>query len=343
MRARVSLYELRGDYQLQRKPCGTAPAWETCSKPFLRLKQKLESEGLFLPERKRVPVAQPRAIGVVTSLRGGRTARRPVGFGAARPTRPGHPHPAPVQGADAAPRLIAAIAAANRRAEVDTLLLVRGGGSIEDLWSFNDEGLARAVAASAIPVISGVGHETDFTIVDFVSDLRSPTPTAAAELACVPRLELYNRVMQLAGFLVRAQERRLERPGPAPGPGHRPADLSWAAPGAPARASGDIAASAGQRLGRPARAPSRPHRPAGGQGPAPRTRPGSGCRPTAGSPAALAAGAGACWNTAAPGWSRCPRSCALSIRSTCWRAVMRWSATIAATWCAMRRRWRRAG
>ncbi|HTK02159.1 MAG TPA: exodeoxyribonuclease VII large subunit, partial [Bordetella sp.] len=152
-----------------------------------------------------------RAIGVVTSLRA--AALRDVLSALARraPHVPVILYPAPVQGADAAPRLIAAIAAANLRAEVDTLLLVRGGGSIEDLWSFNDEGLARAVAASAIPVISGVGHETDFTIVDFVSDIRAPTPTAAAELACVPRLDLYNRVMQLAGFLVRAQERRLER------------------------------------------------------------------------------------------------------------------------------------
>ncbi|OZI61276.1 exodeoxyribonuclease VII large subunit [Bordetella genomosp. 11] len=210
VRARVGLYEPRGDYQLQveaMRRAGLGDLFEA----FLRLKQKLESEGLFLPDRKRVPVAQPRAIGVVTSLRA--AALRDVLSALARraPHVPVILYPAPVQGADAAPRLIAAIAAANRRAEVDTLLLVRGGGSIEDLWSFNDEGLARAVAASAIPVISGVGHETDFTIVDFVSDLRAPTPTAAAELACVPRLELYNRVMQLAGFLVRAQERRLER------------------------------------------------------------------------------------------------------------------------------------
>jgi len=100
---------------------------------------------------------------------------------------------------------------ANERAEVDTLLLVRGGGSIEDLWSFNDEGLARDIAASAITVISGVGHETDFTIADFVADVRAPTPTAAAELACVPRSELLGRVMACAQAMARGQQRRLER------------------------------------------------------------------------------------------------------------------------------------
>ncbi|OZI19353.1 exodeoxyribonuclease VII large subunit [Bordetella genomosp. 9] len=210
LRARVGLYEPRGDYQLQvdaMRRAGLGDLFEA----FLRLKQKLESEGLFLPERKRTPVARPRAIGVITSLRA--AALRDVLSALARraPHVPIVLYPAPVQGADAAPRLIAALAAANRRAEVDTVLLVRGGGSIEDLWSFNDEGLARAVADSAIPVISGVGHETDFTIVDFVADVRAPTPTAAAELACVPRLDLYNQVMRLAGYLVRAQERQLER------------------------------------------------------------------------------------------------------------------------------------
>ncbi|MGH8819179.1 MAG: exodeoxyribonuclease VII large subunit, partial [Achromobacter pestifer] len=120
-------------------------------------------------------------------------------------------YPAPVQGADAAGRLSAQVRMANQRAEVDTLLLVRGGGSIEDLWSFNDEDLARQVAASEIPVISGVGHETDFTIVDFVADVRAPTPTAAAELACAPRSELLGRVMQTAQAMARGQQRRLER------------------------------------------------------------------------------------------------------------------------------------
>lgn len=209
VRARVSLYEPRGDYQLQAdamRRAGLGNLYEA----FLRLKAQLESEGLFDPAAKRTPVALPRAIGVITSLHA--AALRDVLSALARraPQVPVVIYPAPVQGADAAARLAAQLQAANARQEVDTLLLVRGGGSIEDLWSFNDETLARLVAASPIPVISGVGHETDFTIVDFVADLRAPTPTAAAELACVPRADLLGQVGQAARRLARAQQRRLE-------------------------------------------------------------------------------------------------------------------------------------
>lgn len=210
IRARVSLYEPRGDYQLQAdamRRAGLGNLYEA----FLRLKEQLASEGLFDPARKREPVRLPRAIGVITSLHA--AALRDVLSALARraPQVPVIIYPAPVQGADAANRLAAQLRLANERAEVDTLLLVRGGGSIEDLWSFNDEDLARQVAVSEIPVISGVGHETDFTIVDFVSDLRAPTPTAAAELACAPRAELLGRVMQTLQTMVRGQQRRLER------------------------------------------------------------------------------------------------------------------------------------
>lgn len=210
IRARVSLYEPRGDYQLQAdamRRAGLGNLYEA----FLRLKEQLASEGLFDPARKRGPVRLPRAIGVITSLHA--AALRDVLSALARraPQVPVIIYPAPVQGADAASKLAAQLRLANERAEVDTLLLVRGGGSIEDLWSFNDEDLARQVAASEIPVISGVGHETDFTIVDFVSDLRAPTPTAAAELACAPRAELLGRVMQTLQTMVRSQQRRLER------------------------------------------------------------------------------------------------------------------------------------
>lgn len=210
IRARVSLYEPRGDYQLQAdamRRAGLGNLYEA----FLRLKEQLASEGLFDPARKREPVRLPRAIGVITSLHA--AALRDVLSALARraPQVPVIIYPAPVQGADAANKLVAQLRLANQRAEVDTLLLVRGGGSIEDLWSFNDEDLARQVAVSEIPVISGVGHETDFTIVDFVSDLRAPTPTAAAELACAPRAELLGRVMQTMQTMVRGQQRRLER------------------------------------------------------------------------------------------------------------------------------------
>ena len=210
VRARVSLYEPRGDYQLQAdamRRAGIGNLYEA----FLRLKEQLASEGLFDPARKREPVALPRAIGVVTSLHA--AALRDVLTALARraPHVPVIVYPAPVQGADAAARLAARVREANARAEVDTLLLVRGGGSIEDLWSFNDEALAREVAASAITVISGVGHETDFTIADFVADLRAPTPTAAAELACMPRADLLGRTLAAAQALVRAQRRQLDR------------------------------------------------------------------------------------------------------------------------------------
>lgn len=209
LRARVTLYEPRGDYQLQvegMRRAGVGDLYEA----FLQLKAKLEAEGLFDPARKREPVAWPSRLGVVTSLQA--AALRDV----LSVLRRRAPHvevvlyPAPVQGADAAARLCQALAAASRRAEVDTLLLVRGGGSIEDLWSFNDEALARAIAASPMPVISGVGHETDFTIADFAADLRAPTPTAAAELACRARVEGVDLVRHLASRLVRQQRRALE-------------------------------------------------------------------------------------------------------------------------------------
>ncbi|QIM72947.1 exodeoxyribonuclease VII large subunit [Bordetella trematum] len=210
IRARVSLYEPRGDYQLQAEAmrrAGVGNLYEA----FLLLKERLAAQGLFDPARKRTPPRLPRAIGVVTSLHA--AALRDVLSALARraPQVPVVIYPAAVQGAEAARALAAQVRAASQRAEVDTLLLVRGGGSIEDLWSFNDEELAYAVAECAMPVISGVGHETDFTIVDFVADVRAPTPTAAAELACVPRGELLGQLGHAVTRLARAQQRRLEQ------------------------------------------------------------------------------------------------------------------------------------
>jgi exodeoxyribonuclease VII large subunit len=209
VRARVGLYEPRGDYQLQAdgmRRAGVGDLYQA----FLRLKEQLAAEGLFDSGRKRTLVRLPRAIGVITSLQA--AALRDVLSVLARraPQVPIVIYPAPVQGADSPGRLAQALETANQRAEVDILLLVRGGGSIEDLWSFNSEVLARQVAASEIPVICGVGHETDFTIADFVADVRAPTPTAAAELAYPSRGTLWARVRSAAQALSSAQQRCLE-------------------------------------------------------------------------------------------------------------------------------------
>jgi len=217
LRANVTLYEARGEYQLQVETMRRAGQGDL-HEAFLALKLKLDGEGLFDPARKRSIAAMPRAVGVITSLAA--AALQDVLTALARRA----PHvrvvvyPAPVQGAESAPKLLLALTTAIERNEVDTLLLVRGGGSLEDLWSFNDERLARAIAACPIPVISGVGHEIDFTIADFVADLRAPTPTAAAELCCVPRQDCLAQVnsafMALAGHHRRLLERaalRLDR------------------------------------------------------------------------------------------------------------------------------------
>lgn len=183
-RVSVSLYEARGDYQLQVESLRRAGRGDL-HEAFVRLKEKLELEGLF-DVKQALPV-MPRSIGVVTSLAAAALRDVVTTLRRRAPHIPVIVYSAPVQGADAAPQLVQALQTAISRAEVDVLLLVRGGGSIEDLWSFNDETLARAVAACPLPVICGVGHETDFTICDFVADVRAPTPTAAAELVCQDR------------------------------------------------------------------------------------------------------------------------------------------------------------
>ena len=212
VRARVSLYEPRGDFQLQVEMMRRAGQGDL-HEAFLRIKQKLESEGLFDSARKKTIPLFPRAIGVVTSLSA--AALRDVLTALARraPYVPVIIYPSLVQGQEAVASLMSALEQAEQRQEVDVLLLVRGGGSIEDLWSFNDEQLARLVARCSIPVISGVGHETDFTVADFVADLRAPTPTAAAELACVSGQELSRRIHHAVNVLNRIQQRQLEMAG----------------------------------------------------------------------------------------------------------------------------------
>jgi exodeoxyribonuclease VII large subunit len=209
VRALASLYEPRGRFQLTveaMRQAGLGPLYER----FLRLKKKLGDEGLFDAASKRPLPAHPRAIGVVTSLAA--AALRDVLTTLARRNAsiPIVVYPTPVQGEGAAARIAAALARAGARRECDVLLLVRGGGSPEDLWQFNEEAVARAIRACAIPVVVGVGHETDFTIADFAADQRAPTPTAAAELVSPARAELAARVAQSGARLAREMRRRLQ-------------------------------------------------------------------------------------------------------------------------------------
>jgi exodeoxyribonuclease VII large subunit len=208
-RALVSFYEARGDFQLvveHLRPAGLGALYEA----FVRLRDRLEREGLFDPALKRPPPAFPRAIGVVTSPQA--AALRDVLTTLARrnPSLPVILYPAQVQGANAPDELCFALQRAARRREVDVLLLVRGGGSIEDLRAFNDERLARALRDCPIPVVCGVGHETDVTIADLAADRRAPTPTAAAELVSPPRAELLAHVASLVARVSRCARRELQ-------------------------------------------------------------------------------------------------------------------------------------
>jgi exodeoxyribonuclease VII large subunit len=208
VRALVSLYAPRGEYQLSVEAirrAGVGNLYEA----FLQLKAKLTAEGLFDPARKRPLPLFARTVGIVTSLQA--AALRDV----LTTLRRRSPHlavilyPTPVQGEGSAQKIAQAIATASLRAECDVLLVCRGGGSIEDLWSFNHEAVARAIAGCTMPVISGVGHETDFTIADFAADLRAPTPTAAAEMASAPRAHWLDSLEGMADDMTRAMRRRL--------------------------------------------------------------------------------------------------------------------------------------
>ncbi|MFY0543254.1 exodeoxyribonuclease VII large subunit [Brevibacillus sp. H7] len=217
VRGSISAYERDGAYQLyarEMQPDGLGSLYLA----FEQLKAKLSAEGLFAPERKRPLPRFPKRIGVVTSPTG--AAIRDI----CTTIRRRYPQaeiilsPAIVQGAEAPFSIVSAIHIINRHPEVDVLIVGRGGGSIEELWAFNDEQVARAIAASRIPVISAVGHETDVTIADFVADVRAATPTAAAELAVPHYLEWVERLHQLEARMHRAlhgslteQRKRLER------------------------------------------------------------------------------------------------------------------------------------
>ncbi len=224
--ALVTMYEARGEFQLtieNMRRAGSGALYEQ----FMRLRDKLAAEGLFAEDAKRPLPAYPRSIGIITSLKA--AALRDILTTLARrnPAITIVIYPVPVQGAEAGAKIAAALRTAGARDECDVLILARGGGSIEDLWAFNEEAVARAIRLCPIPVISGVGHETDFTIADFAADRRAPTPTAAAELASPDRAALLHRLEMVAHRLSQrtlrdiegrmqrldAISRRLEHPG----------------------------------------------------------------------------------------------------------------------------------
>jgi len=210
VRALVTLYEARGELQLSVEAirrAGLGNLYEA----FLRLKAALEAQGLFEADRKRPLPRHPRAIGVVTSLQAAALRDVLTTLRRRAPHVPVAVYPVPVQGAGASERIAAMLERVNARAEVDVIILCRGGGSIEDLWAFNEEPVARAVAASEIPIVAGVGHETDVTIVDFVADVRAPTPTAAAELVSPDRARMLRDVGRDWDALSAQLRRQLDR------------------------------------------------------------------------------------------------------------------------------------
>ncbi len=205
----ATLYEQRGDFQLtveQIRPAGLGILYEQ----FARLKQLLESQGLFAAERKRPLPVFPKRIGIITSPQAAALRDVLTTLRLRMPSVPVVLYPTQVQGTGSAEKITQAIVAANQRKECDVLIVCRGGGSIEDLWAFNEEAVARAIAASKIPIVSGVGHETDFTIADFVADERAPTPTAAAQRVAPDRHALLRGLQDQAQHLQRAQRNRMQ-------------------------------------------------------------------------------------------------------------------------------------
>lgn len=209
-RGRISVYDPRGEYQLVLEyiePKGIG----ALQKAFEELKARLEKEGLFDPDRKKPLPLLPRRIGIVTSPTG--AAIRDI----LKVIKRRHPrmgiliYPVPVQGPEAASAIVEAIAYFNRERNADVLIVGRGGGSLEDLWAFNEEAVARAIVSSSIPVISAVGHETDYTIADFVSDLRAPTPSAAAEMVVESEEGFREQVGSLESRLFRGMRLEIER------------------------------------------------------------------------------------------------------------------------------------
>lgn len=210
VKARLSLYAPRGDYQLivdQMEEAGLG----ALRRAFDQLRLRLQQEGLFEQERKRTLPDTIRHLVVITSPTGAAIRDILSVLGRRFPGLPVTIIPVPVQGNEAAPAIVRAIALANRETEFDAILLARGGGSLEDLWAFNEEIVARAIAGSRLPVVTGVGHETDFTIADFVADIRAPTPSAAAELLSPDGEELLGTLEGFEVLLARAMRTQVAR------------------------------------------------------------------------------------------------------------------------------------
>lgn len=208
-RALVTLYEARGGFQLNveaLRHAGIGALFEA----FARLRAKLEHEGLFAQERKRPLPRFPRQIGIVTSLQAAALRDALAALSRRAPCLPIVIYPTLVQGDGAAAGIASAIRTADSRGDCDVLLIVRGGGSIEDLWAFNEEDVARAIEACSIPIITGIGHETDTTIADLVADCRAATPTAAAELASTGYVEVQGELLRLATAMRSESRRRLQ-------------------------------------------------------------------------------------------------------------------------------------
>ena len=213
IRARISVYEPRGEYQLLAEFIESAGAG-LLKQQFEQLKAKLQAEGLFDPAIKKSLPAQVQRVGVITSPTG--AAVRDI-VTVLKRRAPGIEviiYPSQVQGDSAAAQLRNMLSTAIRRNEVDVLIIGRGGGSLEDLWCFNDEQLCRAVAACPIPIVSAVGHEIDFALTDFVADVRAPTPSAAAELVSPDQSHLLERISRLRSALIQAQRARMQQVAP---------------------------------------------------------------------------------------------------------------------------------
>jgi len=209
VRAQVTLYEARGDFQLildHMEPAGIGQLM----RQYELLKAKLDQEGLFAASLKKTLPYYPHKIGVITSASGAAIKDALSVFRRRSPSTPLMIYPTPVQGEHAAESIIRALKIANQQDQCDVLLLIRGGGSLEDMSCFNDEALARAIAKSEIPIVTGIGHEIDFTIADFVADIRAPTPSVAAETVSPDQFDTMQHIDELLSRLIRVQNNNFQ-------------------------------------------------------------------------------------------------------------------------------------